>query len=205
MKNAARLISYLGHPIFLPLLGLYLALNSDSYLNYFTPEDAKLKLYLLFAIHSILLPGLSLMVMRRTHLISSMQLINREERTLPFLVNIVYIAMIYYLLRDPAVPQIITSMIAGMLVLQVSVLLLNFRWKISIHCLGAGGLVGGYLALSQVLEFNGVLITTLLVLATGIIATSRLILQAHKAAEVYTGLLIGFCMEYLIVKNEWWF
>ena len=46
MKVIAKIISYLFHPLLAPIFGIYIILNSISYLSAI-PPDAKLWLYIL--------------------------------------------------------------------------------------------------------------------------------------------------------------
>lgn len=203
MESAARVASYLLHPIFMPLAGLWLALNSDSYLNLMTTDDVRWRIYLLFGIHTIILPLISLWIMKRARMISSFELDIREERTAPYFATLFYIGMAYYMFQSSAFPDILLAMLMGMIVLLALALLINTRFKISMHTIGAGALAGGWLALSQVLEFNGLKVMTILVLILGIVATSRLVLKAHKGLEVYAGAVLGFLVQYLVMRNEW--
>jgi membrane-associated phospholipid phosphatase len=59
---------------------------------------------------------------------------------------------------------------------------------------GIGGLAGliGYLIVHMQVNLEFYLILTLL--AAGLVGTARLILEAHKPFEIYTGFLIGYAV-----------
>jgi membrane-associated phospholipid phosphatase len=59
-------------------------------------------------------------------------------------------------------------------------------------------LVGGILALSFRLQENPVFVLSLLILAAGLVATSRLILGKHTQSQVYAGFLVGFLILTLV-------
>ena len=203
MQFAARAISYLFHPIFMPLIGLWLAFNSNSRLNYFNEWETVKVIYILFAIHTILLPLLSLWVMKRARMISSFQLPTRKERTLPYIMTILFIGMAYYNFNQINFPEVLMSMMFGMIILLGVALGINFFWKISMHTLGAGALAGGWLALSEVLEFNGISVFSILIIIVGLVGTARLVLHAHKSMEVYAGAIVGFFVQYIVMVNLW--
>jgi len=83
-------------------------------------------------------------------------------------------------------------------VMTLSVILLTgitFFWKMSAHMTGIGGLLAvlGVLGIYfPSLNLAYLLVATLLV--GGLVASARLYLDAHRPAEVYVGLLVGFAI-----------
>ena len=70
-------------------------------------------------------------------------------------------------------------------------LVVSIWWKISIHMIGIGGLLGAVAALSIKFVADQQLIIMGLVLIAGLIAYSRLFLNAHNPSQVYSGLGLG--------------
>jgi membrane-associated phospholipid phosphatase len=71
-------------------------------------------------------------------------------------------------------------------------LVVSIWWKISLHMIGIGGLVGLFFALSTRIYFE---ITTYLIAAVaiaGIVAWARLRLNTHNPPQVYVGFILGW-------------
>lgn len=80
--------------------------------------------------------------------------------------------------------------------------MLSFRWKVSIHMIGIGGLTGMLFGLSKILNADLLTIIIITILFSGLLGTSRIILGAHSPKQVYVGFLIGFLTEWLVIM---WF
>jgi membrane-associated phospholipid phosphatase len=80
----------------------------------------------------------------------------------------------------------------------VSLTVITFFWKMSAHMIGLGGLLGVVLVLgSKFPTFEVVYPLLGAIILCGLVASSRLLLQAHKPLEVYAGLLAGFMICWL--------
>jgi membrane-associated phospholipid phosphatase len=74
----------------------------------------------------------------------------------------------------------------------------TFFWKMSAHMTGLGGLLAVVWVMGSYFSTFSVVYLLLLSLGlTGIVASSRLYLDAHRPVEVYGGLLAGFIICWL--------
>ena len=87
-------------------------------------------------------------------------------------------------------------MLGAMLILLISAIISNF-WKISLHMLGIGGVLGAFLAIHTLFGGNIFLIITLLFCA-GLVGFARVNENAHSLKQAYLGFIIGTCIEFLI-------
>lgn len=71
------------------------------------------------------------------------------------------------------------------------VTLINFKWKISIHMIGIGGLTGVFIGLAINLSLNLTVMIGAFIALAGLVGFARLQLNAHKPSEIYAGYLIG--------------
>ena len=74
-------------------------------------------------------------------------------------------------------------------------LIANIYYKISMHAIGMGGLLGLFLVIAQQ---NTMLMTwplSLAFLLTGLVCTSRMIVSDHRPKEIYAGLFVGFVCQ----------
>jgi hypothetical protein len=89
----------------------------------------------------------------------------------------------------------------GLVIASVTILLLLFlKIKASIHLMGMGSLLMFLLALSIHFEINITFAIAIFTICTGLVATSRLFMQAHSRAELLIGFLVGFCSQLLVMK-----
>lgn len=86
----------------------------------------------------------------------------------------------------------------GATLLVVSVLLINLFWKISAHMVAIGGLCGMMIATSYRLQINLHPVLISLFIIAGLIAFSRLKLNAHDPSQVYFGFLLGAFVPLLL-------
>ena len=132
--------------------------------------------------------------LRWSGLIKSLHFEEKSHRRSPFiLVTFFYLLTTYFLMGKTELDPILWK---GMGVITCSVALLTgvtFFWKMSAHLTGIGGVLAvvGILGLYFPSVTLAYLMVGTLVLG-GLVASSRLYLDAHRPAEVYIGLLVGF-------------
>ncbi len=73
---------------------------------------------------------------------------NNRERLIPFFVTSVLYFFCYYLLKRLGAPQTILKFILLAASTVFILFLLSFKWKISAHMVGIGGLTGALIAVS---------------------------------------------------------
>ncbi|MBS1559539.1 MAG: hypothetical protein JST69_12525 [Bacteroidetes bacterium] len=195
MKTAAQTISFIFHPL---LMATYLVLT----LGYFFPtllmvQPRQLILVSLFVFaFTFVMPALNLLLFKMWGSIPSLQLQARKDRILPFLfisgIYVLVCLLFYYRLPFHSnfnkVMTLVTLLVIGATVL-------TFFIKVSIHCIGMGGWIGILLPL---IPFSDALIlpVALVMVITGLVASSRLALQAHTPREIGIGLAAGFVIAY---------
>lgn len=191
MKKAASVISYIFHPLIMPTLGLFLILNSGTYLSLMDPA-AKRAILFVMALGTLFFPLIMVPVLYYRNLVSSLQYATREERLIPQLIILVlYIITFIYFARLPLKSGIHAYVLSVTATLFL-VLVLNLKFKICIHSTALGGLTGLIIALIFLYgtPMQGTLILSLL--AGGITGSARLAMGANRSIEIYAGYLLGF-------------
>ena len=69
--------------------------------------------------------------------------------------------------------------------------------KASLHIMSMASFLGFFLIFSSIHSINILPIAAIIVLLTGILASSRLYLKAHTHREIYLGFFIGIISQYL--------
>lgn len=197
MQLVARLLSYLLHPLLMPLASLWLMLQVDPLVGYFLPPNGRLLLFGMVAVMTFVFPVMSVVLMRRAGLVSGLELPRREERLVPYLMTLLYGGMTLYLLYRTPLHPVAYAFFIGMLVAIALSALITLWWKISAHLVGIGGLVGMLFALNAV---HGVDVFHPLVIAlvlSGLLGTARLLTSDHTHVQVHAGMVLGMACTFL--------
>jgi hypothetical protein len=195
MNRISQFISVLFHPMFMPLYATVLLLNSGSYLGDILPSGLKQFLYAIVFVTTWLLPASITWLLWQKGWIDSPEMSDRSERHIPFLLTMIcYSGGIYLLLQLPVSRLFALSLTGGALAVLMA-FLVNLRWKISIHMIGIGGLMGLFFGYGAWFHLEVMTVLAFMAVAAGLVGTARLIRGAHSAAQVYAGFLSGFLIE----------
>lgn len=214
IKSFFKTLSYIFHPLFLPILGLCflfeLPTSSYGYIDtslYNLRSDVKTTLYILFSFLTVVAPGISILIMRRNKLISSLHINDRKERIYPLGMVALYYVMSYFFLRrmipEQSTIPFLLPYIFGVNLSLITAFILNFYIKISLHMVAFFGVVGAITGYFQnQMEYN-LWFLLFLILVGGLVGSSRLYLKAHSLKEIIYGIVFGFGIEYFCMKFEW--
>jgi hypothetical protein len=202
LRIFSKLISALLHPIIMPLLALYLGTLSDSLLELFINPARLTMVYIIIALTTIVFPALSFLFLYKAKEISNLQMTKRTERFKPIIATILYYMLGYYLLRRGELPETVLTFLFGCILSLAIALLINFKYKISLHAIGIAGLVAYLFALFHLHNNLNMYILFASIFCVGLVATSRMVMQVHSPKEVYMGLFVGFFTMLLTVINS---
>jgi len=189
----AKIISILFHPLLMPTYALIILFNSNTHYSYM-PFEVKKLIYLLVFLCTFLIPVSIIPFLVNLKIVSGTELKNHRERIIPLLISSLSYYFAYYLLNRLPLSTIgfVKTMILASAILIFICLLISFKWKISAHLIGTGGLMASifFYAVYFIADFTFLLV--IISLIAGTIAYARLKLQVHNSAQVYTGFLLGF-------------
>ena len=149
------------------------------------------------AYNTLFLPALSVVLLKALKFINSIFLKTQRERIIPYVIaNIFYFWMYLVFRNQPEVPSILTAFIFGVFLSSSIGLIANSYFKISMHALGMGSFCG----LVILIVFAGApyaifLSAMIVLLITGMVGTSRLIVSDHTPFDIYTGFLFGIICQ----------
>jgi membrane-associated phospholipid phosphatase len=197
VKQVAKFISVVFHPL---LLTTYLVII----LSYYFPsmlmirKENRMVIVGLVFVFTFVLPAVNLVMLRAFGNIQSLTLQSRRERILPFVfISLLYLLvtfLFYFKLPFSANFEKLMMIVSAFVVVS---LLITFFYKISIHSIAMGGGIGILLPLNQVTEQMSLLWpTAFTILATGLVMSSRLLLDAHTPREVMYGSVVGFVVGF---------
>jgi hypothetical protein len=200
VNGVARIVSFLFHPLLLAtyLFGLFALTLPQA----FSPlkEDGHLKFVLLIFCVTFLLPALNIGLFKVFGAIKSYTMDDRRDRVIPFLFMAVLYCAITYLFYTRTRIGIHDNLLKFLLIIDALVVVatvVTMFYKVSVHAIGAWGIVGILLPLNKVVE-DGALFYPMLasIVVAGVVMASRLQLNAHTPREVMIGSILGLATSF---------
>ncbi|MGC1515075.1 MAG: hypothetical protein WA810_05815 [Maribacter sp.] len=198
MKECSQIISYLLHPLFIPIGGTvcYFLITPK-----YTPLEIQSANILPIFILTVIIPIVTFFILRNIGLVSSVFLENATERKYPLYIHISLLLLILYQVIPNNYVSEIYFYFAGLLgAAMTCLLLLLFKFKVSLHMVGISGLLMFLISLSIHFEINLIIAISMLIILTGGVASARLYLNAHTKLEVLIGLMVGMLSQLLTVQ-----
>ncbi len=197
-KRLARAVSWVLHPFLVPLYLMLVLLFSHTV---FAHYPLRIKIYLIWVVvlFTMILPLLSLVVLRSLGKLTDYRVSRRSDRYLPLMLGV-----LFYLLCALTIAKIPSAFLLRKMMLaaagcELFCLLVTLRWKISLHLTGMGAAV----ALFSLLCIAGVGTLTapllLTVVGSGLLASSRLYLGCHDGLQILAGFCGGFAVTALTI------
>lgn len=199
MKIAAKIISSIFHPLLMPIVGVLIIFNVDSYISYSVPSDLKKAVLLLIGVSTFITPLLISLLLLQRKIIKSLDMETTKERIIPYAFTIIFYVFTLYMLKRAPLHPIIFYFIIGATLSVILAFIINIKWKISAHMIGIGGLVGALIAISLSMEVYVTQYIVLALIAAGLVGTSRLVLKAHTQAQLFAGFILGLISQVLVI------
>ncbi|MFT4781735.1 MAG: hypothetical protein ACI9SD_001424 [Pseudohongiellaceae bacterium] len=200
MNQLLKSISYIFHPLLMPLLGVVFYFSKTPR---FIPESVMKAKVFSITILTIVLPILLFYLLRTINKVDTFHLETVKERRIPLLINsIIIILIVIRVLPKNEIPELYFFFIGILISTMTCFTLALVKFKASIHMIASAGffMFAMALAIHFKININGTL--ALMCIILGAIATSRLHMKAHTPVELTAGFLVGL-MPQLIVLNYW--
>ena len=191
-----KFISTILHPIVLPTLGvfLYFVFVSQSF-------EKRLQLIVLGLVFALtyVVPVLLLLFLRNFGFIKDFQVSTIKERRFP----VIFMIFLLYFLGNTII-QIPTIRNLGILFYGTSLsltciyVLFSVKLKSSLHLVSMGNMIGFFLIMTNINSLSMLPIIILLILLSGILASSRLYLKAHTPLELLIGFSLGIVCQFIL-------
>ena len=190
----SKLISIVLHPIFMPLVALHLSLVSLPSIAFLTSEDLNY-IYGIVICCTIILPLLSIFFLIKKGRVNSLEMSHHKERSIPLFITVIWMFLGFYMLNHTLIyaPLLKAELFGAILIILFAGIISKF-WKISLHLLAIGGVVGGFIAL-ELIEGGVVHFILIFLLLSGILGVARIKQKAHTQTQVYVGFLLGLSVE----------
>jgi hypothetical protein len=187
---AAKVISYIFHPLFVPV---YVGAFFIYVLRYFPQLDdwGQTKLLISFIVNYVVLPLATLLLGKALGFISSVYLRTQKDRIIPYVATGIFYFWVWYVFKNQSFPREIVMFSLAVFLASSIGLLLNSYMKVSMHAIAMGVLITLFLFLGfSTYENMGAYISIVFLIA-GLVCTARLVNNDHIPIEVYVGLAAG--------------
>jgi hypothetical protein len=219
MKGIAHIFSVVFHPLFILTYMVLVLLWANPFSFGWRHVAEADTLLIIVVMTTIMLPLISILMMKMMGWVQTFKLETRHERIGPYIASgIMYLTLYLHVSRAETFPPSLRVVTLGALLALWICFFINNFIKISIHAAGVGGLVGlvaltkltfGYAqaqigipgGINLVVPIDYILYGAIFI--AGMVCTSRLILQTHNLKEVYIGFAVGLgsiIIAYFIIK-----
>lgn len=196
-EKIAKIISIIFHPIFIPTLG-FLLLFASGFYNTMLSGDARNYVLLVIFFTTATLPMLTVAMLALNPKFNVL-MTNSRDRIIPLLFTSVFYYIGFVLLGQiHFIPAFKLFMIASVMVI-VALLLISFKWNISIHMAAIGAVTATFFALSFRGGANPVAPIIIVVLISGLVGSARLVQNKNNLLQVAAGYVLGFIILYPVL------
>ncbi|MFT3979463.1 MAG: hypothetical protein QM687_03265 [Ferruginibacter sp.] len=196
LRLFANLFSYIFHPIFIPLYCVwFIAYVHPRYFSGFS-DNERLKTLLITVQNAVFYPLFTVLLLKGVGFIDSIYLRTSKDRIIPYIASGIFFFWLFTVFKEQELyPRILASFFLGVFLSSSAALLANIYFKISMHAIGVGGMLGLFFIIAN---GNSMLMTWPLaaaLLIAGLVCTARLIVSDHSPRDIYAGLAIGFLLQ----------
>lgn len=215
MKTFCKIISFIFHPVFTVMYSYFIYFQMDSIYNqmlFLAAPKIYFPLFSFLFLMAVFFPLLTVYIMHKNKLISSIAIPKRKERLPVLALVIIYYSMTYYIFRYwnttllNLLHPYLSFLFAG-LILLLLLALITLKWKISIHAASIAALTGGMAALTfiaqPIINLKQIFfVNAVLLIFIGMVSFSRMYLKAHSATQILAGISLGFSLAFIVVFNQ---
>ena len=198
MRLLSQLISYIFHPLFVPLAGTvsYFLITPK-----YTPLEMRSGNILPIFILTIIIPILSFFILKNLGVVRSVFLEKAEERKYPLMISLILLFMILLkVIPDNYSIELYFFFLGLIASSSTCLLLLYIPFKTSLHMMGMGSILMFLISLSFHFERNILIAISFMIFASGLVASARLFLKAHTTSALLLGFLVGAVSQLLTLK-----
>ena len=200
IRLIARVISYIFHPLFIPVYIAWFLITVQPYLfASFTPAEKLLAIIRFFIMYSFF-PLVTVLLAKGLGFLDSIYLKTQKERIIPYIAcGVYYFWMAYVLRNQPEFSKEVVQLSMAIFIASSLGLLVNIVMKVSMHAMSMGIMLVFMALLSFTQAGSYSIYISMVFLIAGLVCTSRFIVSDHTPSEIYTGLLVGGISQLIAV------
>ncbi len=197
LKRFLPIFSYILHPVFIPMYTtlFYLFYKADAFTN-------QEKYYVIFQILIITfcVPILFFLLLRSTGNIKSIMIPETSQRRIPLVLQcFLFILLVKRSIIIARYPELHFFFLGALFSTILALICSFFKIKASLHMMAISGLAIFVIGMNIHLQLDNPYWPAFLILLCGIVASSRLVMEAHTGNELSIGTAIGVLPQLLFL------
>ena len=210
MQIAARILSAVFVPLLMPVYALILVMYIPQDIDFSTFKDSlfmideRAKKYFLtiFFAMSFVFPAVSIIIMKWTKVIDTIEMDHKRDRYLPYILIAIYGIGLSYLLitlnKTVTISGHLLALSIGCTLISLINLIINTKIKVSAHATGVGILVGFLMVYFFNQPLGSIALIIIAILIGSAVISSRIILNKHTDLELLVGFVNGSAVIILL-------
>jgi hypothetical protein len=197
LRLFAQLVSIIFHPLFINgYVAYYLVFMQPGFFDGMN-ERAKAFIVIQVVINMIFFPAVAVFLLKATGFIKSVFLKTQKERIIPYITSSIFFFWMYLVFRNQSyIPIRLTAFVFSVFISASAALIANIYFKISMHAIGVGGLLGLFiLIIFKDSSFGITLPFMSVIFICGLVLTARLFVSDHSVKDVYYGFFLGWIVQ----------
>jgi hypothetical protein len=197
LRVLANIVSYICHPIFMPLVMAYVVYRLvPAEFAGLPPKDIGLK-FINIGYTAVFFPLFSIFLMKQLGFISSYKMPQARERTIPLMATMIFYFWVSHVFNNMpgVVPFAFKVLLLGNFWGIILLFMANIFTKVSMHTAAAGGMIGIIIVLMIISPANMSVPLFIAIIIAGIIGAARMILGVHQRGDIWLGYIIGVIVQ----------
>lgn len=199
IRSLAQLVSIIFHPLFINgYVAYYLVFMQPGFFDGMN-EKAKVFVVIQVIINMIFFPAVAVFLLKATGFIKSVFLKTQKERIIPYIASSIFFFWMYLVFRNQSyIPVRLTAFVFSVFISASAALIANIYFKVSMHAIGVGGLLGFFInIIFRDSSFGITLPFMTVIFICGLVLTARLLISDHSVKDVYYGFFMGLFLQLL--------
>ncbi len=191
IQIAARVISVIFHPLFIPVYGIGFVLYFTNVLPGLAQGD-KQQLLIRFLVMYTVFPLVTVLLAKALGFVNTIYLRDAKDRIIPYIACGIYYFWMWWVLKNqPEFPRELVMLALAIFLASSAGLTVNSFVKVSMHGMSVGVMLTFFLLLALNSDESLGYYLSISFLIGGAVCTARLVNSDHRPVEVYLALLIG--------------
>ncbi len=183
----------------MPTFGFWVLFHVNTFIKHIVPFHSQIIILATVFVHTALIPIIVIYSMYKLKLVKSVELEDKKERTIPYIITIIFYLSCYFMFRKNELPTLLHVFILAATVVLTLTFIINFFWKISAHMMAIGALAASIYVMGVRFDVDVNFYFIISVFVAGLLGFSRLKLDAHTSPQIYIGFFVGFIAQFAVM------
>jgi len=189
LKKILPIFSYILHPLFISVYAVLIFFYfGNNYSEYFQIYGIIIQIVII----TIFIPITFYYLLLSLKKVDSVMLEQTSQRKIPLLIH----AVLLTILIKKSIPvddftELYFFFLGSLVSTTLALIMVYFNYKVSLHMIGVTALTVFTMGISWHFQVRMITIIIVLLLCSGLVGSSRLVMKAHSPKELFLGSLIG--------------